>query len=91
MQTLTKAGAFLVDVRTKIGAMMGMATGATNTPVFTLKRHLHELPRDRKIVFYCHSGAAAGKAKEVLDALGFQAFNDHSTFAVMALGPVLRS
>jgi rhodanese-related sulfurtransferase len=68
---LLKAGALLVDVRTK----MGMADGATNIPVFTLMRRLHELPRDRKIVLYCHSGAAAGKAKEVLDALGFQAFN----------------
>ena len=72
---LLKAGAFLVDVRTKIGAKMGMATGATNIPVFTLKRRLPELPRDRKIVLYCHSGAAAAKAKEALDALGFQAFN----------------
>jgi rhodanese-related sulfurtransferase len=72
---LLKAGALLVDVRTKIGAKMGMADGATNIPVFTLMRRLHELPRDRKIVLYCHSGAAAGKAKEVLDALGFQAFN----------------
>jgi rhodanese-related sulfurtransferase len=72
---LLKAGAFLVDVRPKIQAKMGMAPGATNISIFTLKRRLHELPRDRKIVLYCHSGAAAGKAKEVLDALGFKAFN----------------
>lgn len=72
---LIKAGAFLVDVRPKIQAMMGMAPGATSIPVFTLKRRLHELPRDRKIVLYCHSGAAAGKAKEMLDALGYKAFN----------------
>jgi rhodanese-related sulfurtransferase len=72
---LLKAGAFLVDVRPKIQAKMGMAPGATNISVFTLKRRLDELPRDRKIVLYCHSGAAAGKAKQVLDALGYKAFN----------------
>ena len=72
---LIKAGAFLVDLRPKIGAMMGMAPGATNISVFTRRRHIHELPRDRKIVLYCHSGASAAKAKEMLDALGFQAFN----------------
>lgn len=44
---LLKAGAFLVDVRPKIGAKIGMAPGATNISVFTLKRRLHELPRDR--------------------------------------------
>jgi rhodanese-related sulfurtransferase len=72
---LLKAGAFLVDVRPKIGAKIGMASGATNISLFTLKRRLHELPRDRKIVLYCHSGAAAEKAKQMLDALGFRAFN----------------
>ena len=72
---LLKAGAFLVDLRPKIGAKLGMARGATNISVFTLKRRLHELPRDRKIVLYCHSGAAAAKAKQMLDALGFKACN----------------
>jgi rhodanese-related sulfurtransferase len=65
---LLKAGAFLVDVRPKIQAKMGMAPGATNISIFTLKRRLGELPRDRKILLYCHSGAAAGKAKQALDA-----------------------
>ena len=64
-----------MDVRPKIGAKIGMAPGAINISLFTLKRRLHELPRDRKIVLYCHSGAAAGKARQTLDALGFKAFN----------------
>ena len=72
---LLKAGAFLVDVRPKIQARLGMAPGATGISLLTLKGRLHELPRDRKIVLYCNSGAAAGKAKQVLDALGFKAFN----------------
>jgi rhodanese-related sulfurtransferase len=72
---LIKAGAFVVDVRPKIQAKMGMVPGATNISIFTLKRRLDELPRDRKIVLHCHSGASAAKAKEMLDALGFKAFN----------------
>jgi rhodanese-related sulfurtransferase len=72
---LIEAGAFLVDVRPTLWAMTGMAPGATNISLFALKRRVHELPRDRDIVLYCHSGAAAGKAKEMLDALGFRAFN----------------
>jgi rhodanese-related sulfurtransferase len=72
---LLRQGALLVDVRPKIGAKIGMAPGAINISLFTLKRRLHELPRDRKIVLYCHSGAAAGKARQTLDALGFKAFN----------------
>jgi rhodanese-related sulfurtransferase len=54
---LLKAGAFLVDVRPKIQAKMGMAPGATSISIFTLKRRLDELPRNRKILLYCHSGA----------------------------------
>lgn len=71
---LLEAGAFLVDLRPKISAKLGMARGATNISVFTLKRRLHELPRDRKIVLSCHSGAAE-KTRQMLDALGFEAFN----------------
>ena len=62
---LLAAGAVLVDVRPKLGAKLGMAPGATNISLFTLKRRLDELPRDREIVLYCHSGAAASA---ILDA-----------------------
>ena len=58
---LLEAGAFLVDLRPKMGARLGMARGATHISAFTLKRRLDELPRDRKIVLYCRSGAVAEK------------------------------
>jgi phage shock protein E len=73
--TLVKDGALLVDIRSKLEARRGMAPGATNIPLLTLKRHMDELPRDRNIVLYCGTGGRAGKAKEVLDAQGFKAFN----------------
>ncbi len=72
---LLKKGAFLVDVRTKLEARRGMAAGATNYSLLTIKRHLDELPRDKDIVLYCGTGARAGKVKEILDAAGFRAFN----------------
>ncbi len=72
---LVKEGALLVDVRSRIGAILGMVPGATNIPLSVLKRHMDELPRDRNIVLYCGSGGRAGKAKQVLDAKGFKAFN----------------
>lgn len=72
---LLKSGALLVDVRTKLEARGGIAPGATHISLFTLKRHLDELPRDRDIVVYCGTGARAGKAKQVLEDAGFKAFN----------------
>jgi phage shock protein E len=72
---LLKSGALLVDVRTKLEARRGIAPGATHISLFTLKRHLDELPHDRDIVLYCGTGGRAGKAKQVLEAAGFKAFN----------------
>ena len=75
---LLESGALLVDVRSKLEALLGTAAGATNIPLSLLKRHMAELPRDKDIVLYCGTGARAGKAKEVLDAKGFKAFNGGS-------------
>jgi hydroxyacylglutathione hydrolase len=72
---LLKTGALLVDVRSKIQREDRHGSRRDQYFNLTLKRRLDELPRDRKIVLYCNSGAAAGKAKRVLDALGYKAFN----------------
>jgi rhodanese-related sulfurtransferase len=72
---LLRRGALLLDVRSRIEAKVGVVPGATSIPLGTLKRRIDELPRDRSIVTFCGTGARAGKAKEILDAEGFQAFN----------------
>jgi rhodanese-related sulfurtransferase len=72
---LLKKGAFLVDVRSRLEAKIGMAPGATNIPLLRIKSHLNELPRDRTLVLYCGTGGRAGKAKEFLEANGFKAVN----------------
>ena len=61
---LLESGALLVDVRSKVEALVGIAPGATNIPLSALKRHMAELPRDKDIVLYCGTGARAGKAKK---------------------------
>lgn len=72
---LLKKGAFLLDVRARLEAKIGMAPGATNIPLLRLKSRLGELPRDKTIVTYCGTGARAGKAREILGAHGFKAVN----------------
>jgi phage shock protein E len=78
-------GAFLVDVRTKLEAKRSPAPGAMNISLFTLKRHLEELPREKDLVLFCGTGARAGKAKEILDAQGFKAFNGGGYKAIMKI------
>ena len=75
---LLGSGALLVDVRSKLESRLGTAPGATNIPLFDLKRRSAELPLDRDLVLFCGTGARAGKAKEILDAQGFKAFNGGS-------------
>jgi rhodanese-related sulfurtransferase len=72
---LIKNGALLIDVRTKFETRRGNAPGATHFSLLSLKRHMDELPRDRNIVLFCGTGGRAGKAKQILDAAGFKAFN----------------
>ena len=86
---LIRQGALVVDVRSKIEAKIGTAPGATNIPLSALKRHMDELPRDRNIVLYCGTGARAGKAKEVLDAGGFKAFNGGSYKDVLKIAAAI--
>lgn len=72
---LIKKGAFILDVRTMMEAKKGMARDAVSIPLLRLKRRLHELPHDKNIVTYCGTGERAGKARDILEAAGFKAFN----------------
>ena len=82
---LIRNGALVVDVRSKIEARIGSVPGAAKIPLLTLKRCADELPRERNIVLFCGTGARAGKAKEVLDAAGFKAFNGGSYKEVLKI------
>lgn len=82
---LLKKGAFLIDVRSRLEAKLGMAPGATNIPLLRLKKHMDELPRDKTLVLYCGTGGRAGKAKEVLEANGFKAANGGGYKAILKI------
>lgn len=82
---LIASGSLILDVRTKMEAKKGMVPGAINIPLLRLKRHLDELPRDRMIVTYCGTGERAGKARDILDAAGFQVSNGGGYQTLLAL------
>lgn len=70
---LVGEGAFLLDVRTPTEFATGAPKGAVNIPVQELAGRLDELPRDRKIVAYCRSGARSATAVAQLVKAGFEA------------------
>ena len=72
---LVERGALLLDVRSPSEFAERHIPGSRNLPVEELKRRLSELPRDRALVVYCHTGARAGFATEILRKAGFRVFN----------------
>jgi phage shock protein E len=70
---LVSAGAVLLDVRTPEEFSDRHVDGARNIPVDELSQRLGELPRDKVVVVYCHSGARSARATGVLRRAGYQA------------------
>lgn len=63
-----------IDVREPSEFASGHVDGAINIPLGSIgesNTELDELPKDRKIVLYCRSGARASLAKEQLQAMGY--------------------
>ena len=72
---LVEHGALLVDVRSPSEFAERHIPGSRNVPVEHLKERLGELPRDRALVVYCHTGVRAGFATIILRKAGFRVFN----------------
>ena len=68
-------GAFLLDVREPDEWDAGHAPGAVHVPMREIQARAGELPRDRRIVAICRSGARSRSVAEVLIADGFDAVN----------------
>lgn len=66
---------FLLDVRDPDEFSDGHAPDAVNIPLNGLRKRLEELPRDRQILVYCHSGQRAYYATRILVQNGFAAKN----------------
>jgi rhodanese-related sulfurtransferase len=63
---------FLLDVRTPEEFAAGHVPGAVNIPQNQIASHLTEIPKDKDVVLYCHSGRRAGLAAEELAAAGYK-------------------
>ena len=61
----------LLDVRTPAEYAAGHVPGAVNIPYDQVASRLGEIPKDKDVVLYCHSGRRAGLAAEALEANGY--------------------
>ncbi|MBX7161040.1 MAG: rhodanese-like domain-containing protein [Acidimicrobiia bacterium] len=68
-------GAFLLDVREAEEVAAGHAPGSVHVALATLVDNIASLPRDRRIVCICRSGARSGRAAQILAKQGFDAVN----------------
>jgi len=65
----------LIDVRQEGEAAICSIDGSTLIPMNTLPQRLQELPRDRAVVLYCHSGMRSMMAGQWLSQQGFDALS----------------
>jgi phage shock protein E len=75
---LVKAGAQIVDVRTKEEYASGHLRGSLNIPLGDLERHLGKLKKGKPVIVCCASGVRSGSAKRVLQAKGYEVYNGGS-------------
>ena len=66
---------FVLDARTKIEYENGHFHSAVNLPLDSLRQHLQEIPRDKKVLVYCKVGLRAYLACRILMQNGFDTYN----------------
>ncbi len=66
---------FLLDVRSAGEVSKGRIPGSTNIPLDALRGRLDELPKDKEIVVYCHSGQRSYFASRILSLNDFSVKN----------------
>ena len=64
-------GAFLVDVRTSEEYAKGSVSNSVNIPLDQIENSLQKFESKKNIVVFCRSGNRSGKAKNILNAKGF--------------------
>ena len=60
-----------IDVRTPEEFAEGHIEGAKLIPVQELESRLNEVPKDKQVYVYCHSGRRSAKAAGILSGAGF--------------------
>ena len=72
----------LIDVRDEAEvAKNGGIPGALNIPLNSLRSRLSELPKDKELIVYCHSGQRSYNACRILSQYGFVCRNLSGAFA----------
>jgi len=61
----------MLDVRTPEEYAKGHIKGAVLIPVQVLEARLAEVPKDKQVYVYCHSGVRSAKASKLLAKHGF--------------------
>lgn len=67
-----KDSVVLIDVRSPMEIAQGAISGAQAMPLHTLPFSLDKIPEDKKVVFYCRTGARSGQACAFVMAQGKQ-------------------
>ena len=68
---LVKAGALIIDVRTKGEYQGGHIKGSVNIPLDTLRNNLSKYKKDKPVITCCASGMRSASAKSILKSEGF--------------------
>lgn len=68
---LIQLGAQLVDVRSRREYQSGALPGAVNLPLEHIDTSPRLLDHNRPVILYCVTGMRSGKAKQVLQGMGF--------------------
>ena len=66
----------LLDVRTPEEFASGHIPGAVNISVESLAQRLGEVPQDKPVVVYCHSGSRSNQAAQILEKAGYSQIYD---------------
>ena len=68
-----KAYSVMIDVRTDEEWRAGYIEGAIHIPLSEIKKSIenYEISKDEEILLYCRSGNRSGRAKVILDELGY--------------------
>lgn len=76
VEALSRDGSVtLLDVRTKSEAARGMIGGFVNIPLDDLRDGLENIPKDKPVYVYCHSGLRSYIACRLLSGYGYDCYN----------------
>jgi len=74
-QQAVKNGAFILDVRTPKEFQIKHIDGAVNISIDLLEKSLDQLPKNKTIVVYCHSGSRSSRAAHFLTQHGWHVYD----------------